>query len=148
MNRKPFAQLSFLAGLLLAACSGQDKSVPISMVEPWVRATVPGQETSSGYIRLQSNRAVRLIKVSSPQAARVGIHRMSNENGVMRMEELPALDLPMDQPVDLAPNGLHLMLIGVKQPLKVGDEVTLALTFELVDKSTLQLNAHAEVRDR
>lgn len=66
----------------------------------------------------------------------------------MKMEELAELDLPENQTVELAPNGLHLMLVGVKQPLKIGDEVTLTLTFEFADKSTLQLNAGAEVRDR
>ena len=148
MNKKRFTLFSFLVALVLTACSGHDKYVPIRMTEPWVRATVPGQQISAGYIKLQSSKAARLLKVSSPQAASVGIHRMSNENGMMRMDELPALDLPENQPIELAPNGLHLMLIGVKQPLKVGDEVTLALTFEFIDKSTLQLNALAEVRNR
>ena len=134
--------------LVLNACYSQDKTFPIRMTEPWVRATVPGQDTVAGYIRLQSSKAARLIKITSPQAGSVGIHRMSNHNGVMKMEELAELDLPENQTVELAPNGLHLMLIGVKQPLKIGDEVTFTLTFEFADKSTLQLNAGAEVRDR
>lgn len=147
MNRLICALLVLIM-LVLNACSSQDKTFPIRMIAPWVRATAPGQDTVAGYIRLQSSKAARLIKITSPQAGSVGIHRMSNHNGVMKMEELADLDLPENQTVELAPNGLHLMLIGVKQPLKVGDEVTLTLTFEFADKSTLQLNAGAEVRDR
>ncbi len=136
----------FVAALLLAACSSQDDEVPIRMVDPWVRATVGGQTAAVGYIEFHSNKPVRLVKVTSPQAGAVSIHRTVHQNDIMRMEELSVLDIPANQTVTLAPNGMHFMLTNLKAPLNVGDEATLSFTFEFADKTTLQLNALAEVR--
>lgn len=139
--------LVYLAVLfLLTACSSQDDEVPIRMVDPWVRATVAGQTTAAGYIEFHSKERMRLINVTSPQAGAVGIHRMVHQNQVMRMEELGTLDIPANETITLAPNGLHFMLTNLKAPLTAGDEVTLSFTFEFANKTTLQLNALAEVR--
>ncbi len=73
-------------------------------------------------------------------------HTLSHGNGVMRMSELAALDIPANETVKLEPNRMHLMLNDLKAPLVAGDEATLSFTFEFPDKSTLQLNALAEIR--
>ena len=136
----------FAAALLLAACSSPDDEVPIRMVDPWVRATVAGQTAAAGYIEFHSKKPVRLIKVTSPQAGAVGIHRTVHHNDIMRMEELRTLDIPANETITFAPNGLHFMLTNLKSPLAAGDEATLSFTFEFADKTRLQLNALAEVR--
>ena len=71
---------------------------------------------------------------------------MYHDNGVMRMDELAVLGIPANQTVKLEPNHMHFMLSDLKAPLVAGDDATLSFTFELADKSTLQLNALAEVR--
>lgn len=143
----PRSVLVFLSVLfLLVACSSQDDEVPIRMVDPWVRATVGGQTAAAGYIEFHSKKPVRLVKVTSPQAGTVGIHRTVHQNDIMRMEELGVLEIPANQTITLAPNGLHFMLTNLKSPLAAGDEATLSFTFEFADKTTLQLNALAEVR--
>jgi len=131
---------------LLTACSSQDDEVPIRIADPWVRATVAGQLTAAGYVEFHSKKPMRLIKVTSPQAGAVRIHRAVHQNDVMRMEELAALEIPANETITLAPSGLHFMLTNLKSPLAAGDEATLSFTFELADKSTLQVNALAEVR--
>ena len=68
------------------------------------------------------------------------------DNGVMRMSELAALDIPANETVKLEPNRMHFMLNDLKAPLVAGDDATLSFTFELADKTTLQLNALAEIR--
>lgn len=146
MSTLRFLFICLAALFFLGACSSQNDEVPIRMVDPWIRATMPGQTTAAGYIEFHSKKPVRLVKVSSPQASAVGIHRTVHENNVMRMEELGALDIPANQTVTLAPNGLHFMLTDLKAALTVGDEATLSFTFEFADKSSLQLNALAEVR--
>jgi periplasmic copper chaperone A len=135
-----------LVAIFFAGCTAKDDEVPIRMVDPWVRATVAGQNSTAGYIEFHSRVTVKLIKVTSPQATSVQIHTMSHDNGVMRMDELAVLDIPVNQAVKLEPNHMHFMLNDLKAPLIAGDDATLAFTFELADKSTLQLNALAEVR--
>ena len=132
--------------IFFVGCSAQDDEVPIRMVDPWVRATVAGQTSAAGYIEFHSAKLIRLVKVTSPQAGNVQIHIMSHDNGVMRMSELAALDIPANETVKLEPNRMHLMLNDLKAPLVAGDEATLSFTFEFPDKSTLQLNALAEIR--
>jgi periplasmic copper chaperone A len=136
----------FVAVTFVAGCSAKDDEVPIRMVDPWVRATVAGQNSSAGYIEFHSSKPVKLVKVTSPQAANVQIHTMSHDNGIMRMDELPILDIPAGKTVKLEPNSMHFMLNDLKAPLRADDDATLTFTFEFADKSTLQLNALAEVR--
>ena len=82
--------------------------------------------------------------------ARVEMHSMTMDGGVMRMRALPKIDLPAGQTVKLAPGGLHLMLIDVKQPLKAGDKVPLVLSIQpsgpSAGMSLTTLNLQAEVR--
>lgn len=146
MNILRSVLIHFAALFLLAACSWQDDEAPIRLVDPWVRATVAGQTAAAGYIEFHSKKSVRLIKVTSPQAGAVGIHRMVHRHDIMRMEEFGTLDIPANETIVFAPNGLHFMLTNLKAPLAAGDEVTLGFKFEFADKTTLQLNALAEVR--
>ena len=141
-----FRSLVILTAIFFAGCAAKDDEVPIRMVEPWVRATVAGQSSSAGYIEFHSSKPMKLVKVTSPQAGSVQIHTMSHENGVMRMSELAVLDIPANETITLEPNKLHFMLNDLKAPLVAGDEATLSFTFELADKTTLQLNALAEIR--
>ena len=73
-------------------------------------------------------------------------HTLSHGNGVMGMDELVALDIPANQTIKLEPNNMHFMPNDLKAPLVAGDDATLSFTFELADKTTLQLNALAEIR--
>ena len=139
-------RICFLLVIFFAGCSAKDDEVPIRMVDPWIRATVAGQNSTAGYIEFHSSKPLKLIKVTSPQARSVQIHTMSNENGIMRMDELATLDIPAGATVKLEPNRMHFMLSDLKAPLVANDDATLAFTFELPDHSTLQLNALAEIR--
>ena len=115
-----------------------------------MRAPAPGQKTASAYVELTSDRDAALVAAGSPAAARVEMHSMTMEGGVMRMRALPRIELPAGKTVKLAPGGMHLMLIDVKQPLKAGDKVPLVLSVQpsgqrrACRSSTLQLEA--EVR--
>ena len=56
------------------------------------------------------------------------------------------LVLPAGKAVALTPGGQHLMLQGLKQPLKAGDIVTVTLVFEGADKKRETLEFKAPVR--
>ena len=96
----------------------------------WSRATAPRQDVGAAYVTLNSPSADRLIAASSPVAAQVRVHGMTMDGTVMKMREAPGIPLAAGQMVRLAPGGLHIMLMGLKAPLKPGDEVPLRLTFE------------------
>jgi copper(I)-binding protein len=116
----------------------------VRVTQAWVRATVPGQRVAGAYMRIASTDAARLVAVHSPLAARVDIHVMHMDGAIMRMREVPALDLPRNSVVSLAPGGYHLMLGQLHAPIKPGDVVPLTLVIERAGRrETLKVDAIA-----
>ena len=70
---------------------------------------------------------------------------MSMAGGVMRMRPVAKIELPAHNPVQLAPGGVHVMLIGVKRALKEGERVPLTLTIRPADGAPFTVKVEAEV---
>ena len=102
----------------------------VAISEAWVRATAPGQKVGAAYMTLQSPQAMKLFYAETKSADEVEIHSMSMTNGIMKMRKLDTLNLQPNKPEKLAPGGFHLMLFGLKAPLKAGEKVTLKLCFK------------------
>jgi copper(I)-binding protein len=125
----------FAAVFAVAACSPAPQGTPgaLTIVEPWAMATPPGAAVGVGYmtIRNQTGAAVRLTGGESPVAQRVEVHSMSMDGGVMTMRPVEGgLEIPAGGAVELKPDGMHLMLIGLQRPLIEGESVTLTLVFD------------------
>lgn len=72
----------------------------------------------------------QLLAASSPAAEAVELHETVDDNGVMRMMHQPeGFVIPPGGTLELMPGGKHVMLIGLAEPLDVGDTVDLTLTF-------------------
>ena len=144
---------SVLAALVIAlSCTAASAaaSESITIANAWVRAPAPGQKTASAYLDLTSPRDAALVAAGSPSAGRVEMHSMTIDGGVMRMRAMPRIDLPGGQTVKLAPGGVHLMLLELKHPLKVGEKVPLVLSVQPAGAasgmSLTTVNLEAEVR--
>ncbi|MHA1571082.1 MAG: copper chaperone PCu(A)C [Alphaproteobacteria bacterium] len=142
MLRSLFAT-AFIATGLIATSLGivpafADDTIVIE--GPWSRATAPRQPTSGAFLTIYNHgdTADRLIDVSSPGAQTVDLHRTAKENGVMKMRPAGAIDIPAQGMVSLAPGGLHIMLIGLTQPLKKGATLPITLTFEHAGEITIE----------
>jgi copper(I)-binding protein len=118
----------------------------VTVGEPWIRATVAAQKATGAFMTLTSVQSVKLVGVSSPAAGVVEMHEMKMENDMMRMRQVPALDLPAGQAVKLAPGGYHLMLLELKQPLKEGEKIPLTLEFEDAKKVRSKVVVDAPVK--
>lgn len=112
---------------LLALAAGKSELVKVE--EAWVRPAVAGQMATGGFMRLTATKDLVLTGVSSPAAASSELHEMAMDGDVMRMRAVPSIELPAGKAVSLqtGPGHQHLMLMDLKQPLKVGDEVSLTL---------------------
>lgn len=131
-----------LAGLLASA----QAMAQVDVSDAWVRGTVPAQTASGAFMTIHAHEAAKLVGVSSP-AATAELHEMKMDtNNVMRMRQVPSLDLPKMQDVQLKPGGYHVMLMGLKQQLKAGDSVPITLKFEQGGK-VIEQTVKAEVRD-
>lgn len=119
---------SSVASKMDGATSTVGKSIKITA--PWVRATVPGQKGTGGFMTLTSPVDMQLVGVTSAVAGVAEVHEMRMEGDVMRMRAIPSLALPAGKPVTLAPGGYHLMLLDLKAPLQAGTAVAVILQFQ------------------
>lgn len=136
-----------LAIALLTLASGAALAADVAVATPWVRGTVSGQQATGAFMEVTSKAGATIVGVSSPLAGVAEIHEMKMDGSMMKMRAVARLDLPAGQPVKLAPGGYHVMLIGLKQPLKKGDFVPLTLKVEGRNKAVETIEVKAEVRD-
>jgi periplasmic copper chaperone A len=115
--------------LTLAAAAAQAQ---VAVELPWARPTVPGQQGGGGFLVLRNSgpNADRLLSGSTPLAERFELHTMAMKGDVMEMRQVDAIELPAGKTVALKPGGLHVMFIGLKQPLAIGSKVPVTLKFE------------------
>lgn len=131
--------------LLLAACAlaaGAAVQPDVRIVNAYARATPPGARTAAAYLTIDNRGAAadRLVGARSPAAAAVELHAMSHENGMMRMRAIARVDVPAHGRVDLAPGGVHVMIVDPKAPLRAGERFPLTLTFERAGAIDVELD--------
>jgi periplasmic copper chaperone A len=98
--------------------------------DAWIRGTVPAQKTTGAFFTITSTEDAKLVAVASPIADMVELHLTENKAGVMHMHGIEGVELPANKPVKLAPGGAHVMLMGLKAPVKAGTTVPLTLTVQ------------------
>jgi copper(I)-binding protein len=99
---------------------------------PWARATPPGTTVGVGYfeIRNTGKQPDRLLSATSPAARQVEMHISEHAGEVAKMRQLRAFEVPARERLTLEPNGAHLMLVDLVQPLKKGERFPVKLRFE------------------
>jgi periplasmic copper chaperone A len=110
---------------------------------PYARASMPGQTSGGAYLTLEnkSSSADSLVSVKTTAANLVEMHTMSMENNVMRMREISSIDLKPGEKITMQPGkSYHLMLLGLKAPLKAGDKLPLTLIFKKAGKVELAVS--------
>jgi len=135
------------AGLLAALLmSASVYAGDIQIENAWVRATAPGQDGAGVDMVITSKQVATLVGVSSPIAKTAELHSMTSEGGMMKMREVQAIELPAGKRLSLRENGYHLMLNGLKAPLKEGESVPLTLSIKLGKQGVVKIETKAEVR--
>lgn len=132
-------RLASLPSLVLAAVLGampvaaeQPASKGVSVGDAWTRATPGGATIGAAYLTVAAAKGAgdKLIAAKSDVAERVELHTHLMEGDVMKMRRVESIGVPDGSYVRLKPSGDHIMLIGLKQPLKQGGTVMLTLVFE------------------
>jgi copper(I)-binding protein len=72
----------------------------------------------------------RLVSVSTPAAKKAELHNHIMEGGLMKMRPVGVVEVTPGDPSVLQPGGLHIMLMGLSQPLVEGNSFPLTLNFE------------------
>lgn len=130
--------------LIAAAATSLLSATAIAQTAPkvedaWARPTVAGQAGGGGFLKITSPTADRLIAARAPVSKTVELHTMQMDGNVMRMRQVPAIDIPAGQTVELKPGGLHVMFIGLTQTLDNGVSFPLTLRFEKAGEVTVDV---------
>lgn len=121
--------LTLLLGQGFAAFAETEPAIHI--VDAKARPTAPGAESAAIYLVLMNHGAAddSLTGLSTPIAGKAELHRTVDSGGMSKMDAVPDLVIKANDGVTFAPNGLHIMLMGLKQQLKPGDSFPLTLDF-------------------
>lgn len=101
----------------------------IAVTDAWIREVPPQSPVAAAFMVLtnDSQSADRIVAMSSPLAGRVEWHDMRHEQGRMEMTQRHRPELPAGVTTRLAPMESHLMLLELKQPLRIGMIVPIEL---------------------
>ncbi len=122
----------FLSVLATAAFVSASAFADVVVKDAWVRATPGAAKVSAGYAVIANTGAVDdiLLDVRAPDAGMTQLHSSTAADGVMRMDGVKELALPSGKEFALKPGGYHLMIMDLKKPLKVGEEIPLIFSFK------------------
>ena len=83
--------------------------------DPYVRLVPPGTTTTGAFMTIHnaSSAERKLVKATSPVSDKVQLHTHMNDNGVMKMREIPEIVVPASGKVELKPGSYHIMLIAM-----------------------------------
>jgi periplasmic copper chaperone A len=144
-HRRVIAGVSALVMLLpYLAIAVSGDAVKIS--DAWARETAPGQSIGAAYMRIRSTEDVTLIGVASSASKSAELHQMSMKGDLMQMREVKTVKVSPEKEAALEPGGTHIMLVDLKRPLKVGDAVSLKLTFRRANGSAFVVPTSVRVR--
>ena len=103
---------------------------------PYAAPSLAGSQNGAVYfkgIKNAGKEADQLVSAKTQVADKVEIHEMTMSGDIMKMRPINSIEIPAGGEVSVAkgnPNGFHLMLLGLKKPLKDGDRFPVWLTFK------------------
>jgi periplasmic copper chaperone A len=137
------ALLAIAATTTSAAIAQEYQAGPIKIEHPWARPSIGDMTNGSVYMTLSNGGDVadRLVAVKTDVASDAMLHESRMEGEVMKMVPLEnGVDVPAHGSAELKPLGMHVMLMGLRQPLKEGDILPLTLVFEKQGEVPIKVN--------
>lgn len=121
--------------LMLTAAANAETAGKLAIEGAWARPTPEGTTFSAGYLKItnRGDTSDVLLGASTPVADRAELHESSmNADGVMTMRPLAnGLEIKPGETVELKPAGAHIMIMGVREPLKDGETIPVKLNFKM-----------------
>jgi copper(I)-binding protein len=95
----------------------------------WVKLPAPGEKQAKAFVTIENPTmyGIYVTSATADEAAKVEL-RDGSQSGDARLNPVEFISVPAYDRVDMGPNGLHLLLLDLKRPLKPGDRVTLTLS--------------------
>ena len=126
--------LAVMAALALAGAARAHEVTKgdLTLSHLQLRSTVTGVPTSAAYLTIENRgkTADKLLGIDCACAASAMMHRSESKGGISSMAMVGEVDIPAGGKVSFSPNGLHVMLVGLKGPLKAGGLQQMTLRFQ------------------
>jgi len=132
--------MKYLATALLLSASLAN-AADLSFSDARARAVPPTADISAAFMTVTNNAdsAVAMVSAESSIAETVELHTNSMVDGKMKMRRIAQIDIAANAKVELKPGGLHVMFIGLKKPLVMGETVDLKINLSDGTSQELQL---------
>ena len=132
--------LPLILSIPAAAIADSHAKKGIMIDDPYVRAVPPGQMNTGVFMKIMNHSdQVRTIVGAESNASKiVELHTHVNEDGMMKMRQIPNIEVPAKGHVMLKPGGLHVMLIGLNESIEVDKPVEVTLLFKNGERKTIQ----------
>lgn len=119
----------------------------VTVKDAWIADAPPIAKIRAAYLTLhnQGNHTVSVKSISSPDFAKVELHKTVVAAGMVKMEEVKHLSIEAGKSVEFKPGGYHLMLFNPTHKLTKGDKVKFKL--ELQNNMTTSFTAVVRKRD-
>ena len=139
-----FGFLLLVAVLGVPAGAQEFRLGSLAITEPWSRELPPVAPNGAAYFGVENRgtSADRIVSVHTPIAKRAELHTHEMDGNVMSMRHVHAVEVPAGGTVSFEPEGLHVMLFGLREPLRHGDRYPLTVVFE----NAGEIEAMVEVR--
>ncbi len=137
----------FAVGVFFGLFAGVAFAGDVTVRDAWTRASAPGQTVAGVYFDIASVADARLVAVQTDLTEAAEIHRMSMEDGVMRMRAVGSVTLPAGQTVKFRPGGYHVMLFDLPRPLQAGEQISVDLLVEDEAGERSTLTVKVDVRN-
>ncbi len=102
----------------------------IKISEAWARLPIGLSNNSAAYMKIYNitNDEITISLENSDIANRIELHNNIVDNaGVTKMIKVDLLTIPAFSDVELKPGGMHIMLLGIKKSLILGEVFDLKL---------------------
>ncbi|NBU99386.1 MAG: copper chaperone PCu(A)C [Spirochaetia bacterium] len=126
--KKILTMIVFIAPLFLYSQQKED----ITIQDPLIRLVPASSPNTAGFMKISNStsKEIRLIKAESDFSQTVELHNVVFENAKMMMRPVESIVIPANSTVELRPGSLHIMFIGIKNPLTLSDTKKVTLKFD------------------
>ncbi len=131
--------------LLLILSTFTFAQTKIEIKDPWIRPNAKGANSALFFIaENKSDKPDTLVAAKFDKSEVVELHETYKKNDdMMGMRSVKFVEIPAKGSVSFKPRDLHIMLIGLKNDIKVGENYNLTLLFKKAGEVKIQ----AVVRD-
>ncbi len=107
-------------------------SAELDIRDPWIKNLPPSVPVRAGYMTIHNpqTKTVSIVSLRSDAFASIEIHQTIEQDGMMRMDQMSSLKIESNSSVQLAPGGLHLMMMNPSEPTQPGDLLEIVIILD------------------